>query len=99
MTNESVVIKNKEQIYGILMECYEEAIEKGYDVGEAIYNQLFFFADPEEVYNQKCQTLIKKYVYCTDFNCPPYPSLQETPANFVDDFLLIKNTIKKASKE
>ena len=81
------------------MDCYNEAIEKGFDVGEALYTQLFFFADPRELYNPDCQNLIKKFVYCDTFNCPPYPSLQETPADLVDNFLLIKQEIRKAQKE
>ena len=99
VTNKNVLIENKEQIYGILMECYKQATEKGFDVGEALYEQHFFFADSEELYNPDCQNLIKKFVYCDTFNCPPYPSLQETPADLVDNFLLIKQEIRKAQKE
>ena len=79
------------------MDCYNEATERGFDIGEALYNQLFFFADPEQLYNQECQNLIKKFIYCDTFNCPPYPSLEETPASLVDDFLLIKREINKAN--
>ena len=61
VTQESVTIENKEQIYGILMNCYDEAVEKGFDVGEALFTQHFFFADSEQLYNQECQNLIKKY--------------------------------------
>jgi len=99
VTQESVTITNKEQIYGLLMECYNEAIEKGYDIGEALYNQLFFFADPVKMFDQECQNLIKKYIFCDAFKCPPYPILQETPAELVDNFLLIKKEIQSASIE
>ena len=99
VTKESITIENKKQIYGILMDCYNEATERGFDVGEALYNQLFFFADPEQLYNQECQNLIKKFIYCDTFNCPPYPSLEETPADLVDSFLLIKNVINKANRK
>ena len=81
------------------MNCYDEAIERGFDVGEALYNQHFFFADTEHLYNTDCQNIIKKFVYCDTFNCPPYPSLQETPARLVDDFLLIKREINKANRK
>ena len=81
------------------MNCYDEAIERGFDVGEALYNQHFFFADPEHLFNAACQNIIKKFVYCDTFNCPPYPSLQETPARLVDDFLLIKREINKANRK
>ena len=81
------------------MDCHDEAIERGFDVGEALYNQLFFFSDPEHFYEIDCQNLIKKYIYCEAFNCPPYPSLEETPATLVDDFLLIKREINRANKK
>ena len=99
VTEEAVIIENKEQIYDILMQCYDEAVRRGFDVVEALYNQHFFFSDPSHHYDIDCQNLIKKYIFCDTFNCPPYPSLQETPAQLVDDFLLIKKEIQKASKE
>ena len=93
------MLQNKEQVYDILMQCYEEAKIKRYDIGEALYNQLFFFADPEQLYDEKCQNLIRKYIFCDNFKCPPYPSLHDTPAQLVDDFLLIKREIQKANIE
>lgn len=42
LTNKKVVIENKEQAYGVLMDCYDDAKEKGYEIGEALYSQLFF---------------------------------------------------------
>ena len=81
------------------MECHKEAVEKGYDIGEALYNQHFFFCDSAILYDVDCQALIKKYIFCDSFNCPPYPSLQETPADIVDNFLLIKREINKARIE
>ena len=92
-------INNKQDINRILMDCYNEAKDRGFDVGEALYSQLFFFADPLHLYDEDCQNLIKKYIYCDSFKCPPYPSLQETPAELVDNFLLIKREINKASKK
>ena len=97
VTQQSVLIENTQQINGILMECYDEAKQKGYDIGEALYNQFFFFADPTHVYDQDAQNLIKKYIFCDAFKCPPYPSLQKTPADMVDDFLIIKKEITKAT--
>ena len=79
------------------MECHKEAVEKGYDIGEALYNQHFFFCDSAILYDVDCQALIKKYIFCDSFNSPPYPSLQETPAELVDQFLLIKQQINNVS--
>ena len=80
------------------MQCQQEAVEKGYDVGEALYNQHFFFCDSVMLYDEDCQSLIKKYIFCDTFKCPPYASLDETPAELVDNFLLIKAEIRKARK-
>ena len=45
------------------------------------------------------QNLIKKYQYCKAFNCPPYPSLNDTPANMVDAFMIIENEINNFKSE
>ena len=34
---------------------------------------------------------ISKYNFCKALNCPPYSSLDDTPANIVDDFMKIEN--------
>ncbi len=99
VTHTNVVINGKEDIYRILISCHDEAIEKGFKVGEALYNQLFFISEAGELYSEKCQTLIKKYIFCETFNCPPFPSLAETPAEMIDDFMLIKREISEASTE
>ena len=99
LTNKKVVIENKEQAYGVLMDCYDDAKEKGYEIGEALYSQLFFFADPELFFSSHCQNIIIKYTFCDTFKCPPYPSLSETPADLVDQFLIIKSTINKATSK
>mgnify|MGYP006969413099 FL=1 len=42
---------------------------------------------------EKSQLLIKKYNYCKASNTPPYPSVQSTPYNFIDDFLTVEEEI------
>ena len=72
-------------------------------MGEAIYTQSFFFADHGLLLDDGCQTRIIEYNFCKQFSCPPYPSLQETPPNIVDDFLIIdqehNHCIAKKQKE
>ena len=72
-------------------------------MGESIYTQSFFFADHSLLIDEDCQLRIKEYNYCKAFSCPPYPSLHETPANIVDDFLIIEQEtnlyIQKKQKE
>ena len=42
------------------------------------------------------QNRIKEYQFCKTFNCPPYPSLADTPAILVDDFFIIEEEFKNA---
>ena len=58
-------------------------------MGEALYTQASFFADYSLLVDVKSQNRIKEYQFCKKFSCPPYPSLQSTPANIIDDFMII----------
>ena len=77
-------------VYDEIVRLYEEAETKGFNVGEAIYTQLFFFSDHELLLNSNMQNRIKEFRFCKAFSCPPHPSLQETPANIIDDFFIIE---------
>ena len=77
-------------VYGEIIRLSDEAEQKGFNVGEAIYTQSFFFADHELLIDSNMQNRIKEYQFCKAFSCPPYPSLQETPAEIIDDFFIIE---------
>ncbi len=64
-------------------------------MGEAIYTQLFFFADHSSLIKSEYQNRIKEYLFCKNFSCSPYPSLLDTPADIVDDFLIIDEEYNK----
>ena len=95
--------KGISDVYDEIIRLYDEAEDKGFNVGEAIYTQSFFFADHGLLINEDCQSRITEYKFCKQFNCPPYPSLQETPPNIIDDFLIIEeevnNFIAKKQRE
>ena len=59
-------------------------------MGQALYEQTLMFADINKIIDEKCQIRIKEYQFCKEFNCPPYPSLSETPATIIDDFNVIQ---------
>ena len=69
----------------------KKAIDKGFDSGESIYLSLRHFCDDDLMVDSRCQTLIRKYNYCKLTHTPPYKTLQETPAQFVDEMLEIDN--------
>ena len=77
-----------------LCNCYDEAIEKNISaIGETLYLEHFFFCNTTELIDQNIQNTIKEYNFCKTFNIPPFPSLNETPAKTIDEFLLIENEI------
>ena len=89
-TRKKSEFKGITDVYDEIIRLYDEAEEKGFNVGEAIYTQSFFFADHSLLLDEDCQDRITEYKFCKQFNCPPYPSLQETPPNIIDDFLIIE---------
>lgn len=76
-------------VYDEIIRLYDKAQDKGFNVGEAIYKQSFFFSDHETLLNSDMQNRIKEFQFCKKFNCPPCSNLQDTPAIIVDDFFII----------
>ena len=82
------------------MNCYAELESKGIkNISETIYVEHFYFANTFELLDKNIQQRIKEYNYCKAFNCPPYKSLNETPAKVVDDFLEIEHIMLNIRKE
>ena len=82
-------------VHDEIIRLYEEADTKGFNVGEALYTQSFFFADHELLIDSNMQNRIKEFQFCKTFSCPPYPSLKETELNkySTDEIIGIANTI------
>ena len=91
MTAKDKTFNNIDDVYKVLIECYDKCVAKGYDrLGEALHQQALFIVNEELILDQDIQLTIKKHQYCKQFNCPPYPSMIETPANVIDDFMVIE---------
>ena len=96
MTTKKQTFKSIEDVYVTLEECYDKCVEKGYNrLGEALYNQALFMVNDVLLLDGKIQNDIKAYRYCKNFNCPPYPSLQETPIKTIDSFMIIDEEINQ----
>ncbi len=101
-----VEFNNIDDIYDELISLYDEALEKGFDLGEALYTQLPFFADFSWLVKKDIQKKIKDYKFCKLFNCPPFKSLEDTPEIIKDTFFIIDseynqciNSIKEHTKD
>ena len=57
------------------------------------------FCNTSELLDRKIQNRVKEYNFCKAFSCPPYPTLKETPAKIVDEFLEIDNAITRIKRE
>ena len=101
MTAQTETFNNIEDVHRVLIECYDKCIEKGYSRwGEALHQQALFIVNEELMLDQDIQLTIKKHQFCKQFNCPPYPSMIETPANVIDDFMVIEQEMNNfATKE
>ena len=96
MTTKIQTFESIEDVYVTLEECYDKCVEKGYNrLGEALYNQALFMVNDVLLLDGKIQNDIKAYRYCKNFNCPPYPSLQETPIKTIDSFMIIDEEINQ----
>ena len=68
-------------------------------MGEALYTQVLFFANLDWLLSQQFQNRIKEYLFCKTFNCPPSSSLQDTPVEIIDDFMIIDEEYNLCQEE
>ena len=78
------------------MVIFNKSTEK---IGSSLYHYSAFFVDTDKLADVKSQQTIKEYNFCKAFNCPPYPSLKNTPAKVVDDFLIIEEEVLEYQKQ
>ena len=94
LSNKKVIFNEIEDVHNLLIECYDECNSKGFkEMGKALYEYSRFFANDSMLIDDKIQSKIKSYRYCKKFNCPPYPSLNETPIDIIDSFMIINDEI------
>jgi len=82
-------------VYGELVRLYDESVAGGFQKGRSIYEQHFFFTNPKLLYAPEYQEQIKMVEYAKQTHTPPYPDLQNTPAQFVDEFFIIQEELKE----
>ena len=99
-------LKQRKSEYGCISDVYDELVgicalseAKGFKLGKGLYDYSFHFADHTLLVDNKIQDRIKEYQFCKQFKCPPYPSLQETPYEVIDDFLIIEEEFNNCIEE
>ena len=91
--------RNLDDVYQELIALYDIAQEKGFDLGQELYTQSAFFVDYFLLLSEDIQLMIKDYLFCKTFNCPPYKSLADTPDELKNNFLIIDSEYGKVKSE
>ena len=89
------IFRGINDVYDEIMKIYEATVEKDLSIGQSLYSSCAFFVDYSLLLDSKMQDRIKEYNYCKAFSCSPYPSMMETPANMIDDFMIIEQEVNQ----
>jgi len=72
-----------EDVYAELIALYDEAIEAQAPIGHSLYIQHFYFTSDTSQYHLRTQSTIKGMRFCDQTGTPPFPSLKDTPADYI----------------
>ena len=92
------IFRRINDVYDEVMRIYEATQKKNLGIGQSLYSSCAFLVDYSLLLNSKMQDRIKEYNYCKAFSCSPYPSMMETPANMIDDFMIIEEEVNQCIK-
>ena len=71
-----------------------------FDTTQSVKVQLPFFSCGNIMYDKNFQRDIKRYLYCDQFNVPPYSgSFDDQPVTWIDKAFIIKNALAKLNKD
>ena len=93
LRSKKIIFNNINDIYDEIINIYEQSLSEGFSLGESLYKSTLFFSDHDLLLDQSMQNRIKEFQYCKQFSCPPYPSLNQTPVNIIDDFCIIEREV------
>ena len=85
----NVEFKSIEDVYEELELLYDKAHKSDFSIGQALYTQSAFFTDSQLFADIKCQRRIKEYLFCEKFRTSLYPTMNETPCEIIDEFMII----------
>tara|TARA_Y100001963_G_scaffold98545_1_gene135569 strand:+ start:30689 stop:31096 length:408 start_codon:yes stop_codon:yes gene_type:complete len=99
LKGKKVEFSNSDDIWDYILLLYSESEERTKNGSSFlpvtdVWDQLPFFVCKNFIYNEKDQTDIKKFLYCSESKTPPYKSLQDTPNLWVDKYFIIKQTVE-----
>ena len=76
----------------------KEASGTKFSIGQQLYYQVHFFANPKFLFDSEYEQLIEEYYIMESFNIPFAKSLDEAPARKLRDFQIIKAEVMALQK-
>ena len=76
----------------------KEASGTKFSIGQQLYYQVHFFANPKFLFDSEYEQLIEEYYMMESFNIPFAKSLDEAPARKLRDFQIIKAEVMALQK-
>ena len=76
----------------------KEANGTKFSIGQQLYYQIHFFANPKFLWDSEYELLIEEYTMMESFNIPLAKSLDEAPARKLRDFTIIKAEVMALQK-
>jgi len=95
VTGKRVTFTKEEDLWDEYHNICNEAVTKGYDIGQSLYYQIPFFADPQFFIKDWMNEMITDYNLCKQFNIPVSKDLDSADAHRMDCFIIIENEINK----
>ena len=97
-TLKDIEFSSIEDIHKELLILCDKTIENGgTEIGKEIWKTLPHFVNDEILISQYYYNQITKVGYLKSTHTPPYPSMIETPANFVDEYMIIDSEINSVT--
>ena len=79
---------------------YNNMIDKGFkSCGQGLYTHASFIVDNSYIIKSEYQEMIKQYHYSKISKTPPFSSVQDTPSEYIDNFIIIEDEVNQMAEE
>lgn len=78
----------------LLIVAYQSEQEGfGKVLGEAVFYESLYFANNSDLVDTESQAMIRSYLYSKESNTPPFATIQDTPADYIDKWVIIRDEL------
>ena len=87
--------KDKGDVWDEILNVAYQSEKEGFGkvLGEAVFYESLYFANNSDFVDTESQAMIRSYLYSRESNTPPFATLQETPADFIDKYMIVRDEL------